>query len=387
MRNQWVFLVSTAVLVAACGPEPVPQNIACAIPGEAGTDAAESVITDAGVEPPQLDASTVAALAAPDSGSVAPLPLGTDAAAADAANPGDPDDKKYRIIIADDIPHMPGKAKKPPKPKKTAKQLEDEEEERAQAAAAKKAGKKKKRKKKKTLIDKEFLGDEEKPKQPKPQSHPDPRIIVDVLKTEGELGAGELQKLIRARSYGAIRNCFEEGLRRDQALRGAVTFELRLATSGKAETIIRKDNLLKDESVAWCIGREMLRTGYPKEDAGNTLATVRVQLAPGDEQVASFQKHRKFEKLRELLKEKFTDFEGCYRSSVEDDRTNGGAMSLRIRVLLNGDVERVDEFQTSFRDKEVTKCMIEVVKKVKFPRMSRREPAFIYPLHFEAVEE
>ena len=387
MRIQWVLLVSSAVAAAACGPEPAPQNVACALPNEAGVDAANS---DSAAEPlPTASAAPEVA----DSGSVAPLPQIGDAAVAatDAAKAIDPDEsKKYRIIVADDFPHMPGKARKPPKPKKTAKQLEEEEEERAQASAAKKsAGKKKKKKKKKniTLIDKDLLGDEEKPKAPKPKSHPEPRIIVDVLKTEGELGTGELQKLIRARSYGAIRNCYEEGLRRDQVLRGVVTFELRLATSGKAETIIRKDNLLKDESVAWCIGREMLRTGYPKEDAGHTLATVRVQLGPGDEQVASFQKHRKFEKLRELLKEKFTDFEGCYRPSVEDDRTIGGAMSLRVRVLLNGEVERVDEFQTNFRDKEVTKCMIEIVKKVKFPRMSRREPAFIYPLHFEAVEE
>ncbi len=230
-----------------------------------------------------------------------------------------------------------------------------------------------------------MLDDEDDKKKNKPKPHPDPRIVVDVLKTEGELDGNDVQKTVRAKGYGVIRTCYETGLRKKQTLRGTLTFELAIGTSGKGLNVTKRESNIPDESVVWCIIRETMRLPFYKEEAGGTRVMFRVQLGEGDLPVAVYKLHRKSEKIAEALKTKSSAIEDCYRPVVENDPRIGGALVLRIRARLNGEVQSVTEHETHFPSKEVIKCIREALSEVKLPRITRREPVFIYRLQLEAA--
>ena len=75
--------------------------------------------------------------------------------------------------------------------------------------------------------------------------HPDPRIVVDVPAAQGNVQAADVQRAARAKGYGVIRHCYEEGLRRNQHLTGHVTFDLAIGADGLVTDSPRRTTTLE----------------------------------------------------------------------------------------------------------------------------------------------
>src|SRR5258708_21390793 len=85
--------------------------------------------------------------------------------------------------------------------------------------------------------------------------HPAPGIVVDVLDAEGAVLAG-LQRTARNLGYWPFRRCYEEGLRRNQALTGTVTLHVLVPPDASARRTGVSPSTLKDDVVAACVPRE-----------------------------------------------------------------------------------------------------------------------------------
>ena len=115
--------------------------------------------------------------------------------------------------------------------------------------------------------------------------HPAPRIVVDVVQAQGALAGAELQRVARSSGYWPFRRCYEDGLRRDQRLKGKVVLEVVVAEDGSVESSAAMTaSTLADDAVVACVAQEAQRLSFATDEAPTT-ATLSVALSPGDEPV------------------------------------------------------------------------------------------------------
>ncbi|MFY0531012.1 AgmX/PglI C-terminal domain-containing protein [Nannocystis pusilla] len=96
----------------------------------------------------------------------------------------------------------------------------------------------------------------------------------------GSLDKEVIRRVVRAH-VGEVRACYEQGLKRDPNLKGRVTLDLRIETSGEVSSASVVEDTLTESSVAACISAAARRWKFPA-DAPN-VATVRYPfvLEPG----------------------------------------------------------------------------------------------------------
>lgn len=96
----------------------------------------------------------------------------------------------------------------------------------------------------------------------------------------GSLDKEVIRRVVRAH-VGEVRACYEQGLQRDPNLKGRVTLDLRIETSGEVSSASVVEDTLTENSVAACIAAAARRWRFPG-DAPN-VATVRYPfvLEPG----------------------------------------------------------------------------------------------------------
>jgi hypothetical protein len=215
--------------------------------------------------------------------------------------------------------------------------------------------------------------------------HPAPGIIVDVL-DEGGAVAPALQRSARNLGYWPFRHCYEEGLRRDQALSGTVSFDLWVRPEGTVEQAEVTATTLRDEVVTSCVVREALGLALSPVDSP-MLAKVRVLLATGDEPVPGPALVPHAEQLRAALRGSRSALEACYAEALGRHPDAGGRMELRFDLSEEGAIARVEEsaIASRFSDAEATRCVIEIYRTTALPAAPRelRGTGFVYVVHFE----
>lgn len=223
--------------------------------------------------------------------------------------------------------------------------------------------------------------------------HPDPGIIIDVASVQGAATQADVQRIARAKGYGTVRACYEEGLRRNQQLAGRVAVELTLQSDGTVQNAHKTSTTLSDDNVALCVAREIGRlhlADAPKspsadaKDLTSSTVTMNVSLAVGDEQVAVQRPAPHADKLRDVLRGKLANVEACYKTGLERRRDIGGRLNVRVRATKAGEIVETGEWESRFPDVEVTRCVLSAVKAAKLPRLGR-ETVFIYPIHLEST--
>jgi hypothetical protein len=220
--------------------------------------------------------------------------------------------------------------------------------------------------------------------------HPAPGIIVDVLDESGAV-ATALQRSARNLGYWPFRRCYEEGLRRNQALTGTVSFDLWVRPDGSVERTEVTTTTVKDEVVGACVAREALGLAFSPVESSRpspaevTMAKARVQLALGDELVPGPALVPRAEQLRASLRDEWSALQTCYRDALARHPDAGGRMELRFELTEDGSVARVEEGATHFPDAEATRCVVGAYRGAALPDVPRelRGKGFVYPLHFE----
>jgi len=215
--------------------------------------------------------------------------------------------------------------------------------------------------------------------------HPAPGIIVDVTDAQGgNATAADLQRAARNDGYWPFRNCYEEGLRRNQDLSGSVSFAIYRQPSGVGSQLAQSS--LHDESVTLCVLREAQHLDLPWGGEGDASADVKVGLATGDEPVPMLHPVPHADAIREALHESWPAVQQCYASELGKRPDAGGRMELRFRVKADGEILEVSENEPRFGDVDVTKCVLGVYRTAKLPAMhGTHEATFVYALHFESA--
>jgi hypothetical protein len=217
--------------------------------------------------------------------------------------------------------------------------------------------------------------------------HPAPGVVVDVTEAQGGATGAELQRTARNMGYWPFRHCYEEGLRRDQALSGRVSLGLVVAANGSVERASIASSTLHDESVVLCVGREALHLGLSSGQSP-TIAKMEVTLSTGDGPVPVPRPVPRADELREALRAWWPAVEQCYAAGLARHPDAGGRLELRFRTRSSGEiVEVAEEGDTRFADVDVTRCVLGVYRTTRLPAArvcSSREVSFAYAMHLEA---
>jgi hypothetical protein len=212
--------------------------------------------------------------------------------------------------------------------------------------------------------------------------HPAPGIIVDVLDAAGAV-IPNLQRTARNLGYWPFRHCYEDGLRRNQALGGAVWLDLHLVPDTSARRTEVTSSSMKDDVVTACVAREAHRLVLDPVDAAMT-ARVRVLLALGDEPVAGPIPIPGGSDVRTTLRASWPDATACFEASLARHPEAGGRVELRFEIDDDGAVARVAPSGVPYADAETTTCVADVYRKVALA-IAHAVPgkAFVYAVHFE----
>ncbi len=212
--------------------------------------------------------------------------------------------------------------------------------------------------------------------------HPAPGIIVDVLDTGGAVIPG-LQRTARNLGYWPFRHCYEDGLRRNQALGGAVWLDLHLAPDASARRTEVTSSSMRDGVVTACVAREAHRLVLDAVDAAMT-ARVRVLLALGDEPVQGPIPIPGGSDVRATLRASWPDATACFEASLARHPDAGGRIELRFEIDDEGAIARVAQSGVPYPDAETGACVADVYRKVPLS-ITHAVPgkAFVYAVHFE----
>jgi hypothetical protein len=219
--------------------------------------------------------------------------------------------------------------------------------------------------------------------------HPAPGIVVDVVDAQGGASAPALQRTARNLGYWPFRQCYEDGLRRDQHLGGKVSLELAVSPSGAVDRSVVTGTTVRDEIVAACVAREAQHLALPSSESPTT-ARVDVSLAVGDEPVATGRPVPNAEPIRQSLRGSWSAARRCYASKLTSHPGIGGRMELHFHVR-HGEIVEVDEASAGesgghFGDPDVTRCVLGVYRTARLPAPhGARERSFVYALQFESA--
>ena len=216
--------------------------------------------------------------------------------------------------------------------------------------------------------------------------HPEPRIVVDVTASQGNVQSAEVQRAARAKGYGAIRHCYEEGLRRNQHLSGRTSFELVVGADGAVVDSPHRSSSLNDDSVVQCVVREISHLQLFSADNSNATVAFAVTLTPGDDPVSVPHAVPHADKLREALRAKWSGVEVCYKQGLDKVPDLGGRVELKFKVKPSGEIVEVQEGDAHFADADVARCVAGVFKSGKLAKTgARKETSFVYAMHLEAI--
>jgi outer membrane biosynthesis protein TonB len=216
--------------------------------------------------------------------------------------------------------------------------------------------------------------------------HPAPREIVDITSAAAGASQADVQRLARAKGYNPFRSCFEEGLRRDQKLGGKVTVDFTLGANGEVVGAKKTAATLGDDSVVQCVVREAGRLELARPESGTPAITMVVTLSPGDDPIPVPRAAPHADRLREALRSRWSGVEVCYKDGLARRADLGGRLEVKLRVSPHGDVLEASEGATRFGDAAVTKCVVDVMKVAKLPKLgTKHETSFVYALHVESA--
>jgi hypothetical protein len=96
----------------------------------------------------------------------------------------------------------------------------------------------------------------------------------------GTLATEVIQRVVRSK-YALFRECYEQGLGRNQNLRGRVIVRFVILESGKVSRVENKGSDLPDAEVVNCVMRKFIEISFPQPTGGDVTVVYPIMLAPG----------------------------------------------------------------------------------------------------------
>jgi hypothetical protein len=203
------------------------------------------------------------------------------------------------------------------------------------------------------------------------------------------LTASALLAHLRKYGYWPYRLCFEEGLRKDQALKGETILRADVDSNGRVVSARLLGTKLSIPSVAECLSRKTLALQVPAP--GRSLRVkVGIKLWPGDAPVpsigppdgAALENSGRIDiaVVRTATSAITGEIAACYAAALERDPGLWGRIELRIDLDERGRVRKVAENESRFPAREVVSCAAASLQKVAFPRPSDGPISVVYAI-------
>jgi len=97
-----------------------------------------------------------------------------------------------------------------------------------------------------------------------------PKVRVAKATVNGGLDKDIVRRIVRAH-INEVRHCYNQGLTKDQGLKGRVAVQFTIGGTGKVPTAVVSNTTLKDASVGNCIAKAVRRWKFPKPRGGGSV--------------------------------------------------------------------------------------------------------------------
>jgi len=239
----------------------------------------------------------------------------------------------------------------------------------------------------------------------RPGFHPGTRVIVNTRVISGKLpktaplnrrtgkrvvvlSVTSLLARSRKHGYWPFRLCFERAALAGATPKGGKTMlRIAVSASGKIHGARLVGTKLEDSTIAECVrdrAKEIELLPPPKRIA----VQLEVELWPGDVQLPLLPPtppdapELDAKALQAALQQHEQQLRGCYAEGLARDASLWGRIQLHTLLEPSGSVRSVRESESRFPDSQVTRCIVGVVEKVKFPRRNSHSSHFEIGLRF-----
>lgn len=237
----------------------------------------------------------------------------------------------------------------------------------------------------------------------RPGFHPAPRVLVDVstrnaglpkrAKSKRLFSEASLVAQARNAGYWPFRLCFEDGLRRDQSLRGKTRIRFTVESNGhvKSERIAFTE--LSDHAVAKCLSARVRAMHFSPAPPKRVHADVTIDLGPGDAPLpeagvadasgsSQTSEAVKFDEaaVARALNDQLGRVSSCYEQGLGRDPKLWGRVAILMDVNPDGRVTAVVEHESRFPDPAVPSCAMDGLRGVVLPPPIGGPLRLVWPL-------
>jgi hypothetical protein len=222
--------------------------------------------------------------------------------------------------------------------------------------------------------------------------HPAPKVILDVIRARGPLGAAEAQRALRRDFWMKAVECFGLGAYKVQSLRGVASLAFGVSASGKVLPGVRVTrSTFHDEDVTHCLAARLhgMVLPSPKGARGGTGLTIELQIGHGDEPVppppslvVPGDGELPPAVIGAVVERALPTFEACYRLALAYAPELWGRLGIRFHVGEDGKTDEAFEVESRFPDERVSLCVLRAARKLAFPPPTGGDLRFIVPLRF-----
>ncbi len=221
--------------------------------------------------------------------------------------------------------------------------------------------------------------------------HPAPRVLVDVSirsgslpkrsKTKSVFSEASLVAQTRNAGYWPFRICYEEGLRRDPALRGKTRVRFVVESNGHVKSERMAFTELKDHAVAKCLSARVRSIRFSPAPPRRVHADTTIDLNPGDAPLPDSVRAEtasvtsgdpagiKMDQgaVTNALEERLGKVTTCYEEALARDPKLWGRVAMLMDVDAEGRVLRAAEYESHFPDPAVPACTVEALRGAVVP--------------------
>ncbi len=235
--------------------------------------------------------------------------------------------------------------------------------------------------------------------------HPGTRVVVEVSAPPGALPrrapldrrTGRHQAVLshtallaqaRRRLYWPLRLCYEDAKRRHPKLGGGkLAGRARLLVSGRLSGVTLSSSKLDDPALLDCARARLAELRFSSPPPRRLELTVQLQLWPGDAPLpelgppegSQFSNPGQLAQraLTEVLTRAAPELEGCFAAGRARDPQLWGRLALRLEQAETGQLLRIQEQESRFPDRDVTRCLIARLQKLTFPAPTEGKLAWV----------
>ncbi len=111
--------------------------------------------------------------------------------------------------------------------------------------------------------------------------HPEPRVVVDVVRVAGPHQRAEIEREARKALWGKIVGCYRPAAAKKPGLKGEATLKLRVAAAGGVSAVRPGPSTFGDADLVACLRQHVAELALPKAPADSDVE-MEIHVAPGD---------------------------------------------------------------------------------------------------------